>query len=225
MISFIKKWFAGKGHVGMHGPCVRPNALVYLPSIPLNKWFVTHKPHRGFVVYRAVLVCNANAVMGRVMRKQRHRCCVVFRFECLHGVFGARKHASIKITQHPWRCFRAHSADRVASLRSATLPCKQRNRDAVCPSKRPCMPYWLLRELKITTKIFPLTIHCACLPPWTDARAVRPYMPLACKSFFNRTNHKSQSSKFKLQSQQIIKFKIQCSKSISRRPYHGRIDT
>ena len=32
-----------------------------------------------------------------------------------------------------------------------------------------------------------------------DARAVRPYMPLACKSFFNRTNHKAQSSKFNVQ--------------------------
>ena len=34
-----------------------------------------------------------------------------------------------------------------------------------------------------------------------DARAVRPYMPLACKAFFNRTNHKVQSSKFNVQSQ------------------------
>ena len=126
------RWIVDKRHVGTHGSCVRSNALVCLPSIPLNKWSVTHKPHRGFVVYRAVLACDANAVTGRVMRKQRHRCCVVFRFECLHGVFGAWKHASIKITQHRWRCFRAHSADRVASLRSATLPCKERNRDAVC---------------------------------------------------------------------------------------------
>ena len=44
-----------------------------------------------------------------------------------------------------------------------------------------------------------------------DARAVRPYMPLACKSLFNRTNPKSQSLKFKLQSQQILKLKIQNS--------------
>ena len=34
-----------------------------------------------------------------------------------------------------------------------------------------------------------------------DARAVRPYMPLACKSFFNRTNPKGQCSKLNVQSQ------------------------
>ena len=32
-----------------------------------------------------------------------------------------------KTTQHRWRCFLVHSVDRVTSLRSATLPCKQRN--------------------------------------------------------------------------------------------------
>ena len=91
----------------------------------------TQKPHGGFVVYRAVLACNANAVIGQVIRKQRCKCCVLFQSECFHGAFGTRKRASIKTTQHPWCYFRAHSADRVASLRSATLPCKQRNRDAV----------------------------------------------------------------------------------------------
>ena len=34
-----------------------------------------------------------------------------------------------------------------------------------------------------------------------DARTVRPYMPLACKSFFNRTNPKVQNSMFNVQSQ------------------------
>ena len=42
-----------------------------------------------------------------------------------------------------------------------------------------------------------LLVNCA----GADARAVRSYMPLACKSFFNRTNHKVQSSKFNVQSQ------------------------
>ena len=140
----------------------------------------TQKPHRGFVLYRAVLACNANAVMRRVMRKQRCKCCVLFQSECLHGAFGTRKRASIKITQHPWRCFRAHSVDRVASLRSATLPCKQRNRDAVCCSKRFCLSFlfiaWVKNNNKYSSINYPLflqyplrgrtsraSLHASCL--------------------------------------------------------------
>ena len=41
---------------------------------------------------------------------------------------------------------------------------------------------------------------------------MRPYMPLACKSFFDIANPKVQYSKFKLQSLPIIKVKAQCSK-------------
>ena len=154
-----------------------------------------------------MLACNANAVIGRVMRKQRHRCCVFFRFECLHGAFSARKHASIKTTQHPWRCFRAHSADRVASLRSATLPCKQRNRDAVyyywrrsgtsrllhkrwnrnavCPLKLSCWLLLFMRWVKNNNKYFPINIHCASNSSRADARAVRPYMPLVSNSSYH----------------------------------------
>ena len=150
MISSIKKWFAGKGHVGTHGPCVRFNALVYLPSIPLNKWSVTHKPHRGFVVYRAVLVCNANAVMGRVMRKQRHRC-----------------------------CFRTHSTDRVASLRSATLLCKQRNRDAVCPSNLSYLPLLIIAWVENNNKNFPIN-YPLCLPSSLRGRTSRASLHAPC---------------------------------------------
>ena len=41
----------------------------------------------------------------------------------------------------------------------------------------------------------------ACHSPWADARAVRPYMPLVCKSSYHFANHKVQSSKFNIQSQ------------------------
>ena len=49
-------------------------------------------------------------------------------------------------------------------------------------------------------------------PLGADARAVRPYMPLISNSSYHFANHKVQSPKFKLQSQQIIKVKVQCSK-------------
>ena len=49
------------------------------------------------------------------------------------------------------------------------------------------------------------------IPNGADARAVRPYMPLACKSFFDIANPKVQCLKFKLQSQPILKFNIQTS--------------
>ena len=62
-------------------------------------------------------------------------------------------------------------------------------------------PYCLLNKSKTTIKIPLLTIHCTFNSPCADARAVRPYMPLTCKSFFNRTNPKVQSSKFNVQSQ------------------------
>ena len=35
----------------------------------------------------------------------------------------------------------------------------------------------------------------------TDARAVRPYMPLVCKSSYHFANHKDQRSNFNVQSQ------------------------
>ena len=62
-------------------------------------------------------------------------------------------------------------------------------------------PFCLLRGAKTTINIPLLTIHYASNLPCADARAVRPYMPLTCKSFFNRTNPKVQSSKFNVQSQ------------------------
>ncbi|EHO70271.1 hypothetical protein HMPREF9944_01478 [Segatella maculosa OT 289] len=46
----------------------------------------------------------------------------------------------------------------------------------------------------------------------TDARTVRHYMPLARKSSCHSANPKVQCSKFKVQSQQILKLNIQNSK-------------
>ena len=40
---------------------------------------------------------------------------------------------------------------------------------------------------------------------------MRPYTPLACKSFFNRANPKVQSSHFNVQSPKTSKFKLQTS--------------
>ena len=45
-----------------------------------------------------------------------------------------------------------------------------------------------------------------------DARTVRPYMPLACKSSRHLANPKGQSSMVKVQRQLIIKVKVQWSK-------------
>ena len=45
-----------------------------------------------------------------------------------------------------------------------------------------------------------------------DARTVRPYMPLANNSSYHFTNPKVQYSNFNIQSLQIIKVKVQCSK-------------
>ena len=53
----------------------------------------------------------------------------------------------------------------------------------------------------------------------TDARTVRPYMPLACKSACHSANPKVQYSKFKVQSQQILKFNIQNSKFKVQAPH------
>ena len=55
-------------------------------------------------------------------------------------------------------------------------------------------------------------------PLGADARAVRPYMPLISNSSYHFANHKVQSPKFKLQSQQIIKVKVQCSKFKAKVP-------
>jgi len=46
----------------------------------------------------------------------------------------------------------------------------------------------------------------------TDARTVRPYMPLARKSSCHSANPKVQYSMFNVQSQQILKFNVQNSK-------------
>ena len=53
----------------------------------------------------------------------------------------------------------------------------------------------------------------------TDARAVRPYMPLAHKLSYLSTNLKVQCSKFKVQRQQTLKFNIQNSK------FKGKVPT
>ena len=49
------------------------------------------------------------------------------------------------------------------------------------------------------------------IPNGADARAVRPYMPLACKSFFDIANPKVQCSKFNVQGLPILKVKVQTS--------------
>ena len=54
-----------------------------------------------------------------------------------------------------------------------------------CWIKIPVESLCLLRESKITINIPPLTIHCASNLPCADARAVRPYMQIACTSYFN----------------------------------------
>ena len=46
----------------------------------------------------------------------------------------------------------------------------------------------------------------------TDARTVRPYMPLANNSSYYFANPKVQYSNFNIQSLQILKVKVQCSK-------------
>ena len=76
-------------------------------------------------------------------------------------------------------------------------------------------PYCLLNKSKTTIKIPLLTIHCAFNSPCADARAVRPYTPLACKSFFNRANPKVQSSHFNVQSPQTSKFNVQSAAVVS----------
>ena len=170
--------------------------------------------------------------MRGVMRKQRHRCCVVFRFECLLGAFDTRKRASIKTTQHPWRCFRAHSADRVASLRSATLPCKQRNRDAVycyrrrnvashllykrwnrdavCCSKRSCLPFlfiaWGKNNNKYSSINYPL-----CLQFTLRGRTSRASLHASCLQIIF-WHSQSQSSMFRIQTSKSANPKVQCSK-------------
>ena len=67
----------------------------------------------------------------------------------------------------------------------------------------------------------PLKKPCiyACILNGTDARAVRPYMPLAHKSSYLSANPKVQCSKFKVQRQQILKFNIQSSK------FKGKVPT
>ena len=45
-----------------------------------------------------------------------------------------------------------------------------------------------------------------------DARAVRPYMPLVNNSSYHFANPKVQYSNFNIQSLQILKVKVQCSK-------------
>ena len=52
----------------------------------------------------------------------------------------------------------------------------------------------------------------ACILNGTNARTVRPYIPLARKSSCHSPNPKVQYSKFNVQSQQILKFNIQSSK-------------
>ena len=102
------KWIVDKRHVGTHGPCVRSNNHVYILSIQLkpafNGW-KTSAPqpiNRIAVSLFALVLCvgfihkstkNRIAVSlfigqcwhampmlswGRVMRKQRHRCCIFF---------------------------------------------------------------------------------------------------------------------------------------------------
>ena len=53
----------------------------------------------------------------------------------------------------------------------------------------------------------------------TDARTVRPYIPLARKSSCHSPNPKVQYSKFKVQSQQILKFNVQNSMFKVQAPY------
>ena len=59
----------------------------------------------------------------------------------------------------------------------------------------------------------------ACILNGADARTVRPYMPLARKSSCHSPNPKVQYSKFKVQSQQILKFNVQNSKFKVQAPH------
>ena len=57
----------------------------------------------------------------------------------------------------------------------------------------------------------------------TDARAVRPYMPLAHKSSYLSANPKVQCSKLKVQRQLTLKFNIQSSKAANLKVQYSKL--